>query len=42
MPKKRVTVSLDEEIIAEIEKRGLTVSNVVEEALRRYLNEHLK
>jgi len=38
MTKKRVTVSIDEELIAEIESRGLTISNVVEEALRRWLS----
>jgi PHD/YefM family antitoxin component YafN of YafNO toxin-antitoxin module len=38
MPKKRVTVSIDEELIAEIENRGLTISNVVEEALRTWLS----
>jgi uncharacterized protein YjgD (DUF1641 family) len=37
MTKKRVTVSIDEELIAEIENRGLTISNVVEEALRKWL-----
>jgi post-segregation antitoxin (ccd killing protein) len=38
MTKKRVTVSIDEELIAEIENRGLTISNVVEEALRTWLS----
>jgi DNA repair exonuclease SbcCD ATPase subunit len=38
MTKKRVTVSIDEELIAEIESRGLTISNVVEEALRTWLS----
>ena len=39
MTKKRVTVTIDEEIIAEIEKRGTTISSAVEEALRRYLSD---
>jgi len=39
MTKKRVTVTIDEELIAEVEKRGTTISSAVEEALRRYLND---
>jgi Arc/MetJ family transcription regulator len=38
MTKKRVTVTIDEELIAEIEKRGTTISSAVEEALRTWLS----
>ncbi|MFZ8809529.1 MAG: hypothetical protein ACO2PN_15670 [Pyrobaculum sp.] len=38
MTKKRVTVTIDEELIAEVEKRGTTISSAVEEALRTWLS----
>jgi len=37
MPKRKISVSIEEELVAEIEKRGLAISATIEEALRRYL-----
>ena len=39
MTKKKITVNIDEELIAEIEKRGLGLTATIEEALRRYLSD---
>jgi len=37
MTKKKITVSIEQELIDEIEKRGLGLTATIEEALRRYL-----
>jgi hypothetical protein len=39
MTKKKITVNIEEELIAEIEKRGLGLTATIEEALRRYLSD---
>jgi len=39
MPKKKISVSLDEELVAELEKRGDSISAVIEDALRRCLSD---
>jgi len=37
MTKKKVTVNIEEELLAEIEKRGLGLTATIEDALRKYL-----
>ena len=39
MTKKKITVSIEQELIDEIEKRGLGLTATIEEALRRYLSD---
>jgi len=39
MTKKKITVSIEQELIEEIEKRGLGLTATIEEALRRYLSD---
>ncbi len=39
MTKKKITVSIEQELVEEIERRGLGLSATIEEALRRYLND---
>jgi len=39
MAKRRISVSLDEELVAELERRGDSISAVIEEALRRCLSD---
>jgi septin family protein len=39
MTKKKITVSIEQELIEEIERRGLGLTATIEEALRRYLSD---
>jgi hypothetical protein len=39
MTKKKITVSIEQELVEEIEKRGLGLTATIEEALRRYLSD---